>query len=332
MNEIDYSSLIDKRRLHVFASIAVAMCMLFTVLATLVVTAPSIGAVQDYHEYRIGVREAPDTFNPFDMMAGTSWSIAHMMYEFLYAVGPMMEPYPQLAASHETSNENLTWTYYLVEDSYWHDGLPVTAHDVKFTFDMILDYPQECALLGDYLLGVDEVLALDNHTVQINLLTAKANMQSLIVPILPEHLWSAVRDSSEVDIDRVDMFDPVYFPDGPIGSGPFILEEYRMAEGEVHLLAQKPYHRLPEIEVDSVNIDKLLFVIYKSDPAMTTALEVGDIDVVGGVPPTVWETIIANENIDGQTPATHILEELRDLQSDGQAGVYDGHGHRVHRR
>jgi peptide/nickel transport system substrate-binding protein len=310
MHRMNPLSLFGKCRPHRFASVVTVVCLLLTVLATLVVTAPSVGAVQDYHEYRIGVREAPDTFNPFDMMAGTSWSIAHMMYEFLYAVGPMMEPYPQLAASHEVTNENRTWTYHLVEDSYWHDGLPVTAHDVKFTFDMIMDNPQECALLGDYLTGFDEVLALDSHTVQINLLTPKANMQSLIVPILPEHLWTAVRDSSEVDIDRVDMFDTDYFPLGPIGSGPFILEDYKMAEGEVHLSAHKPYHRLPGIEVDSVNIDKLLFVIYKSDNAMTTALEVGDIDVVGGVPPSVWETLMANEDIDVQTPATLILEEF----------------------
>ncbi|UCE91812.1 MAG: carboxypeptidase regulatory-like domain-containing protein [Methanobacteriota archaeon] len=231
-----------------------------------------------------------------------------MTYEFLYAVGPMMEPYPQLAASHEVSNGNLTWTYHLVEDSYWHDGLPVTAHDVEFTFKMIMDYPQECALLAGYLEGFDEVTALDNYTVQIDLLRPKANMLSLIVPILPEHLWSKVRDDGV--IDTVDMFETDYFPDGPVGSGPFILEEYRMAEGEIHLLAQKPYHRLPGIEVDSVNIDKLIFVIYKSDNALITALETGDIDVVDGVPPSVWETVIANPDIDGQTPATLILEEF----------------------
>ncbi len=308
MNEIDSSSLFGKCRLRCFMSVTIVVCLLLTALAALAVTSPSVGAVQTYYEYRIGVKEAPDTFNPFAMMAGTSWSVAHMMYEFLFAVGPMMEPYPQLAASHEVSNDNYTWTYHLVEDSYWHDGLPVTAYDVKFTFDMIMEHPEECSLLAGYIEGFDEVTVINSHTVQIDLLKQKANMLSLIVPILPEHLWSKVRDDGV--IDEVGMFETDYFPNGPIGSGPFILEEYKMAEGEIHLLAQKPYHRLPGIDVDSVNIDELIFVIYKSDNAMTIALETGDIDVVGGVPPSVWETIIANEDIEGQTPATLILEEF----------------------
>ena len=302
------SGLFDVRRLHGFAAVVIVTCLLLTVLATLVVTASSVGAVQEYHEYRIGVKEAPDTFNPFDMVSGTSWSVANMMYEFLYAVGPMMEPYPQLAASHEVSNNNLTWTYHLAEDSYWHDGVPVTADDVVFTFEMIMDYPQECALLGPYVNGFDEVLALDNHTVQIELLYPKANMLSLMVPILPEHLWSKVRDDGE--INRVEMFDTNYFPDGPVGSGPFKLIEYSMADSYIRLEAQKPYHRLPGIDVDSVNIDELLFVIYTSDNAMVTALETGEIDVVDGIPPLLWESVIANPDIDGQAPATLILEEF----------------------
>ncbi|UCE80618.1 MAG: hypothetical protein JSV94_05545 [Methanobacteriota archaeon] len=295
--------------MHGFASIAVAMCMLLSALTALVATAPSVEAEEPAIVYRIGVTEQPDSFNPFDMMAGTSWSVAHMMYEFLYAVGPKMDPYPQLAASHEYSDDYLTWTFHLVEDSYWHDGYPVTAHDVEFTFNMILDYPRECALMADYLENVVKVTATDEYTVRIELEAPKANMLGLIIPILPEHRWTKVRDG-DVGINRVDMFDQEYFPDGPVGSGPFILNEYSQAQGYISLLAQKPYHRLPDIEVDSVNIDELQFIIYKNANAMVTDLEIGNIDAVGGVPTLSWDTLMANPDIEGQTPATHILEEF----------------------
>ncbi len=309
MNGHISSSLFDKGKLHGFAAVAVTVCMLLSALTALVATAPSVEAEEPYFEYRIGVTEDPDSFNPFDMMSGTSWSVAHMMYEFLYAVGPEMDPTPQLAASHEVSDDNLTWTYHLVEDSYWHDGRPVTAHDVAFTFNMIMENPKECALVAGYLDGFDDVVALDTHTVEVSLLKPKANMLSLIVPILPEHLWTAVRDG-DVGIDRVEMWDTEYFAEGPVGSGPFILNEYNMAQGYISLLAQKPYHRLPGIEVDSVNIDELLFVIYKNDNAMITDLELGDLDAVGGVPSLSWDTLMTNPDIEGQTPATHILEEF----------------------
>jgi peptide/nickel transport system substrate-binding protein len=309
MNGPISSSLFDKGNLHGFTTVAAVVCMLLSALTALVATAPSVEAEEPVYVYKIGVTEDPDSFNPFDMMSGTSWSVAHMMYEFLYAVGPVMDPYPQLAASHEVSDDFLTWTYHLVENSYWHDGLPVTAHDVVFTFKMIMDYPRECALMGGYLEGFDDVVALDDHTVEVTLLNPKANMLSLIVPILPEHLWTKVRDS-DVGIDRVEMWDTEYFPEGPVGSGPFILNEYNQAQGYISLLAQKPYHRLPGIEVDSVNIDELLFIIYKNDNAMVTDLEIGNIDAVDGVPSLSWDTLMENPDIDGQTPATHILEEF----------------------
>ena len=302
-----FSGLFDKGRLHGFASFAIAMCMLLSALTTLVATAPSVDAA-DPIQYKLGTKAEPDTFNPFSMVSGTSWSVAHMMYEFLYAVGPMMEPYPQLAVSHEILNDNMTWIYHLAEDSTWHDGQAVTADDVVFTFEMIMRNPVDCALVGDYLIGFDQVIPLDEYTVQIDLVQPKANMLSLIVPILPEHIWSLIEDAGE--ISKVGMWDSTFFPEGPVGSGPLILDEWDKTGGWVRLLKNDPYHRLRDVEVDSINVDEVLFVVYANDAQMITALDTGAIDVVDGVPPMSWVSTIANPDIDGQEPAAHILEEF----------------------
>lgn len=46
------------------------------------------------------------------------------------------EPQPVLAESWEHSEDYREWTFFLRKDVKWHDGVPMTAHDVKFTMDL----------------------------------------------------------------------------------------------------------------------------------------------------------------------------------------------------
>lgn len=98
----------------------------------------------------VGTVENQDTFNPFSMISGTSWMIAWEMYERLVTNDPTTrEPMPQLAQSWETSADGKVWTFHLVENSVWHDNIPVTAEDVNFTFNLILSNPRECGLYAN---------------------------------------------------------------------------------------------------------------------------------------------------------------------------------------
>ena len=309
MEPSNSSGMFGGRKTHVFAAFATAVCMMLSSMAVLLVASPAtVTAEDEYVQIRVGTILEPDDFNPFSMTTGISYSIAWMMYEMLYTSGPEREPYPQLAQSYESNEDGTVWTYHLAEDAYFHDDVQVTADDVAFTFNMILDYPDDCALLGGYLKGFKDVSAVDDYTVQITLDAPKATMLAIVVPILPEHLWSAVVDDGV--IKTVDLWDPTYFPDGPVGSGPMILSEYSKTSGFIKLLKQDPYHRLPGIDVDSINVDEILFVIYRNEAAMTTALQAGEIDIVDGVPELLWETLLEDSNIDGQAPAALDLTEV----------------------
>lgn len=224
-----------------------------------------------------------------------SYTILWLTYEFLYTAGKtdLSEPTPQLAYDYSVSGDGLTYTYYLEESAKWHDGESVTADDVEFTFNMMLRNQRETALLGGYLRNVTEVVATDTHTVEITTDIPKSTMLAINIPILPEHLWSAVEDAEE--LDKVDMWDEAYFPNGPIGSGPFILDEYDKALGFIRLLKFEDYH------MGAVNVDQVLWKIYTTEDAMITALKNGEIDMTQGVPPTHFEDTLETENIDGGT-------------------------------
>jgi peptide/nickel transport system substrate-binding protein len=273
----------------------------------ILVVSPSVDAADI--SYKVGTITGVDTFNPFSMTSGTSWSVAHMMYEFLYAVGPKMEEYPQLAMSHEMSPDGLVWTYYLAEDSYFHDGVQVTAHDVAFTFNMIMNGGKQTALYGGYIEGIVSVVATSDYTVQITLEEPKATMLGLIVPILPEHIWSDIE--ADGVIKTVEYFeDTEYFPDGPVGSGPLRLTEYSLTGDFIRLRAHEQYHQLEGLDTNRINVDEVLLVIYENEQLMTADLQTGVIDAIGGVPPLVWNTVLGYDDVDGQTPTAHILEEF----------------------
>src|SRR5690606_2071702 len=74
-----------------------------------------------------------------------------------------VEPY--LADSWE-SNEDLTeWIFHLNPNAMWHDGVPLTAKDVKFTFERIMD-PEESAANFRDVQDLQSVDVIDDHTVR----------------------------------------------------------------------------------------------------------------------------------------------------------------------
>ena len=164
-----------------------AACFVALSLSAVLITvciAPSLSNAEPegYSVIRVGTVKIPDDFNPFEATTSLSHSIIWMTYEMLHTTGPDLTPYPQLAESYMVSEDGKKWTFNLSADSYWHDGLPVTAHDANFTFNMILRNEAECGLLGGYLQNVTDVRALDDHTLQVTTDVAKSTMLSINVP------------------------------------------------------------------------------------------------------------------------------------------------------
>ncbi|GLY31331.1 ABC transporter substrate-binding protein [Kineosporia sp. NBRC 101731] len=103
------------------------------------------------------------TASAFSMAAFTN------VYEPLVAGDPITrEPEAALAAVPDEV-DGTTITFQLREGAKWSDGKPVTADDVVFTYDRILD-PQENVQLRAFFSGwLDEVVAKDDSTVEFRL-------------------------------------------------------------------------------------------------------------------------------------------------------------------
>ncbi|WP_049923976.1 ABC transporter substrate-binding protein [Halopiger djelfimassiliensis] len=139
---------------------------------------------------------------------------------------------PWLAADWEWNDSTATVT--LREGCRFHDGEPVTAADVAFTYRFLADttlgrgpVPSPAPRYRGQVAAIDDIEVVDDRRLTVSVTSGQeVGERAFTVPILPEHVW---RERVESRIGRPDEFSP---PQGkwgvvttdnvpPVGSGPF---------------------------------------------------------------------------------------------------------------
>lgn len=138
---------------------------------------------------------------------------------------------PWLAERWEVAGDGLSYQFRLRPGVRWHDGRPLTAEDVAFSFNYYRVHPFKWGATD----MVARVEALDALSVRIHLNRPYAPFVedvAGVMPILPRHIWAPVAD-------------PLKFlaPEAAIGSGPFTLAHYKEGAGEYLLRANPAYFR-----------------------------------------------------------------------------------------
>lgn len=119
-----------------------------------------------------------------------------------------------LAERWEQSADYREWTFHLRPGVRWHDGVPVTAHDVKFTVEL-LAHP-DVGEFGPH--DVEAITVINDSTVRVRFarIYAQANLATWEV-ILPKHLLE------HLDPKKITEWD---FWTHPIGNGPYRFVRY----------------------------------------------------------------------------------------------------------
>ena len=101
----------------------------------------------------------------------------------LYQYDPTLTPVPDLASELcETSEDEITWTCTLRDDATFHNGDPVTAADVVFTYDIAKS--ANCRFNPSICLApfLESTVAIDEHTVEFTLIEPYAPFATVILP------------------------------------------------------------------------------------------------------------------------------------------------------
>lgn len=166
--------------------------------------------------YTEAVVGAPDMVNPlFASLSDVDTDIAHLVFSGLMRYDEKQRLVPDMAVGVTVSEDKKTYTFELRRDVLWHDGEPVTADDVIFTFDTIQDQQVGSPLLVTFQ-GV-EVKAIDDYHVQFTLKEAFSPfLSTLTVGIIPKHIWASI-PTSQMRLHKDNL--------QPIGTGPFAFDK-----------------------------------------------------------------------------------------------------------
>jgi len=172
----------------------------------------------------------PKTFNPLLAVDQASVMAVSDLFDGLVRLNPLtLAMEPLLAERWEYTADGTVCTFHLRHDVRWHDGQPLTAADVAFTFDAI--YDERVPNSVKYLLLVDgkriQVEVVDDYTVRLILPRPFAPLiNSLSQPILPKHLLAAsLKDGTFAQQWGIDT--P---PEKIIGTGPYRMVRYVQAQ------------------------------------------------------------------------------------------------------
>jgi len=199
---------------------------------------------------------------------------------------------PALAESWEFSEDRKTLTLHLRADAVWSDGVPVTADDVRFSWQAQTD-PDVAWAYADTKDAIRDVEVIDARTVRVHYdqVYAFQLVDTIDGKILPRHLWSQIPFSEWRS--RGD-----WFRENLAVSGPFRLEEWRPNQ-EIVLARNERYYD-PELP----RLDRVRFRVVPDQPAQVEQLLAGALDFLPSVPPGEAARLAADPRIELVVHAT----------------------------
>jgi peptide/nickel transport system substrate-binding protein len=167
----------------------------------------------------------------------------------------------------------------------WSDGEPLTANDVAFTYNYILDNAFGCC--KSYLKFVTDVTAPDESTLVIETSQPAVGMLSIYNYILPEHIWS--------DIDKEEAKTFENYPD-PVTSGPFHLTDWDKGQSWT-------FEANPDYWAGAPHVDQIVFKVYQNQDAVIAALRSGEIDFADSLQANLFNSV---KNVPGVSTNTAV--------------------------
>jgi peptide/nickel transport system substrate-binding protein len=238
------------------------------------------GAVE---QLRVAIIGDESTLNPYTYVTGyPGWNLLTLQYDTLYQLDEQGVPQPWLVSAAETSEDGLTVTLDLREGVMWHDGEPLTAADVKFTFDNFVEFTQSRFTRALRPVASTEVEGDSRVIITLSAPAPSFQLSTLAdVPIMPQHIWD------EIDNPAEHVFEDVT----NIGTGPYKLVEYE-PEQFYRFEANAGYF------AGAPNIGELVLVKFADDAGALAALRSGEVDMLARpIPPEQIELLGAQPGL-----------------------------------
>lgn len=227
-----------------------------------------------------------ENLNPFTLTDVQAQTICSLVAEgMLERDNATLELKPRLAESWEIAPDKMTYTFHLRKDAVFSDGKPVTAQDVKFSFDTLMNPATNAPSLRNYYQDVQSCEVLDYLSVRF--VCNKTYFKHLAIlgelPVLPKHVYGT-GDFNQHPNNR-----------HPVGSGPYVFERWDTGQ-QVVLVRNEHYWGIKP------HIKKLVFKIITNSDAAFQELQRHGLDTMDPLSMTeeLWTTRAATPEFEAQ--------------------------------
>jgi peptide/nickel transport system substrate-binding protein len=257
--------------------LAVAAALVIAVLAGL--TGPlTAKAATANTTLRVEADTSFSTFNPFLAYFAADLQVIDGIYPMLTQSGENGQPEPYLATSWTISPDHLTWTFRIRQGLKWSDGVPITAADIAWTYNLVAFNSVGGTANGSLLQDVKSVTAPNAATLVITTNTPESNMayNGAIIPVVPEHIWKS-RVPDLANFRNMSSF-PV------VGYGPWTLTGY-VPNQYATLTANKSFYS------GAPAFATLVIQYFSNSDAAVAALRTGALQEIDNLSATEYEAL-----------------------------------------
>lgn len=188
---------------------------------------------------------------------------------------------PRLATKWEPGSTPDEWTFTIRQGVKWHDGSTLTVDDVVATFDRLTDPKTESSALSAFesVLSKGGVEKVGKDRVRFHLDRPLADFPYLV----SNYTFNAIILPTNHEVGT--------FTEGGVGTGPFILKEYRTQQGASYV--RNPDYWNPQLPY----LDAVELVYFDDTPPIVLAMQAGEIDYNAEQPFAGAQALFEDPNI-----------------------------------
>ncbi|WP_339512475.1 extracellular solute-binding protein [Pseudomonas sp. RL_15y_Pfl2_60] len=247
-----------------------------------------------------------DSLNPY-INKGVSADDLGLIYDTLtvHALDEPFTEYGLLAGKIEKAPDSSWVRFYLRPEARFNDGTPVTAEDVKFTFDTLIS--KGSPMYRGYYADVESVEVEGPLKVRFKFKHAGNRELPLIVgqlPVLPKHWW-AERDFSKSNLEI------------PLGSGPYRISEVKPGRTIRYERVKDYWGKDLAVNRGFYNFDTMRIDYYRDNDVALQALKAGQFDFWLETSAKNWATAY---DVSAVANGQLIKEELKNSNPTGMQG------------
>lgn len=234
-----------------------------------------LGTASDPLSLKAAIAGEPDQLDPHQTSSYFSFQVLENVFDTLVEPDEDLVLQPALAESWEVSDDQLEWTFRLREGVEFHDGTPLTAEDVVYSYRRIID--EELANAWK-LTMIESVEAADDHTVVLRVTAPSPNL----LPAIGGFKGLAIVSRENVESGDIQTH--------PIGTGPFSFTS-RTAGSSIVLTANEGFWG------GQPKIPGVVFSFISEPTTAVAALRSGEIDWTDSIPPQQVAILDGDESL-----------------------------------